>query len=214
MSHRAFKALSGVAWLVFALLSVVVAAYALTYLYGQPQVRNPLQAKFAASGLDVPAHLFGGGLALLLVPLQMSAWIQQRLPRLHRISGGLYAGGVVVAGVAGLSLALRAEGGMATGVAFGLLALAWLAATGIGIRYALMGEVSRHRQWMWRSIALTGSAISLRVILLVGLGVLHLPFPTAYLAAAWGCWLFNLALCELLLRWPGWKARNVWSSAG
>lgn len=202
MPHRFPTAARWLAGLVFALLCAAVAAYAFTVLYGQPHAGNPLQMKFAASGLDVPAHFFGGGLALLLAPLQMSGWVRRRVPRLHRLGGGLYAGGVLIAGLAGLSLALHAQGGAATGIAFGLLALAWLATTGIGIGHALAGNLSQHRQWMWRSIALTASAVTLRLILGVGLGVLHLPFATVYLAAAWGCWVFNLMVCELVLRWP------------
>ncbi|KAG0771652.1 hypothetical protein G6F21_014705 [Rhizopus arrhizus] len=77
-----------------------------------------------------------------------------------------------------------------------------MATTSIGIGYALAGNLARHQQWMWRSIALTASAVTFRLILGIGLGVLHLPFPPVYLAAAWGCWVFNLALCELVLRWP------------
>ncbi|WP_164117530.1 DUF2306 domain-containing protein [Stenotrophomonas maltophilia] len=182
-------------------------------LYAQPQADNTLQVKFAASGLDVPAHLFGGGLALLLAPLQMSGWVQRRIPRLHRVSGGLYVGGVLVAGLAGFSLALHAEGGALTGIAFGLLALAWLATTSIGVGYALAGNLARHRQWMWRSIALTASAVTFRLILGIGLGVLHLPFAPVYLAAAWGCWLFNLAVCELVVRWPRHSSAGAVSGA-
>ena len=68
MPHRVFHALRWSAWLAFGLLCTAVAAYAFSFLYGQPQADNPLHAKFAASGLDVPAHLFGGGPALLLAP--------------------------------------------------------------------------------------------------------------------------------------------------
>ncbi|KAG1380270.1 hypothetical protein G6F60_015202 [Rhizopus arrhizus] len=107
----------------------------------------------------------------------MNGWIQRRVPRLHRLSGGLYACGVLVAGLAGFSLALHAEGGAPTSIAFGLLALAWMATTSIGIGYALAGNLARHQQWMWRSIALTASAVTFRLILGIGLGVLHLPFP-------------------------------------
>ena len=201
MPHRFHLAARWSAGLLFTLLCAAVAAYAFMALYAQPQAHNTLQVKFAASGLDVPAHLFGGGLALLLAPLQMSGWVQRRVPRLHRLSGGLYAGGVLVAGLAGFSLALHAEGGAPTGIAFGLLALAWLATTGIGIGHALAGNLPKHRKWMWRSIALTASAVTFRLILGIGLGVLHLPFPAVYLAAAWGCWVFNLAICETALRW-------------
>ena len=202
MPHRFPRTARWSARLVFTLLCAAVAAYAFMALYAQPQADNTLQVKFAASGLDVPAHLFGGGLALLLAPLQMSGWVQRRIPRLHRVSGGLYVGGVLVAGLGGFSLALHAEGGAPTGIAFGLLALAWLATTSIGVGYALAGNLAGHRQWMWRSIALTASAVTFRLILGIGLGVLHLPFAPVYLAAAWGCWLFNLAVCQLVVRWP------------
>ena len=67
---------------------------------------------------------------------------------------------------------------------------------------ASAGDLAPHRRWMWRSIALTVSAVTLRLILGVGLGALHLPFPPVYLLAAWGSWTFNLTVCELLLRWP------------
>lgn len=202
MSHRVFRAVRWSAWLAFALLCAAVAVYAFSFLYGQPQADNPLHAKFAASGLDVPAHLFGGGLALLLAPLQASTRVRRRVPRLHRLAGGVYAGAVLLAGLAGLSMALHAQGGAPTGIAFGLLAVAWLLTTGLGIRHALAGNLDSHRRWMWRSIALTASAVTFRLILGIGVGVLQLPFPTVYVAAAWGCWLFNLALCEVMLRWP------------
>ncbi|MCF7750592.1 DUF2306 domain-containing protein [Bacillus subtilis subsp. subtilis] len=195
----------------FALLCAAVSIYAFTFLSDalKPESGNPLHAKFAGSGLDVPAHFFGGGLALLLAPLQMSEWIRRLVPGLHRLSGGLYAGGVLIAGLAGLSLARHAQGGAATGIGFGLLALAWLATTGIGVGHALAGNLAEHREWMWRSIALTASAVTLRLILGIGLGVLHLPFPLVYLAAAWGCWTFNLAACELALRWQRARARTL-----
>ena len=203
MSRWFPKAVRWSAGLCFTLLCAAVAIYAFTFLFDalKPEPGNPLHARFAISGLDVPAHFFGGGLALLLAPLQMSEWVRRRIPRLHRLSGGLYAGGVLIAGLAGLSLARHAQGGVATGAGFALLALAWLTTTGIGIRHAIAGDLARHRRWMWRSIALTASAVTLRLILGVGLGALHLPFPPVYLLAAWGSWTFNLSVCELLLRW-------------
>lgn len=214
------KAMRGSARLAFALLCAAVALYAFTFLSDalKPEAGNPMHARFAASGMDVPAHFFGGGLALLLAPLQMSGWLRQRFPALHRIGGGLYAGGVLVAGLAGLSLARHAQGGAATGVGFGLLAVAWLATTGLGVGHAVAGNLAQHRDWMWRSIALTASAVTLRLILGIGLGVMHLPFPLVYLVAAWGCWTFNLAACELALRWRRARVRatttNALSGAG
>ncbi|HJR75288.1 MAG TPA: DUF2306 domain-containing protein [Luteimonas sp.] len=190
------------AYLLSALACAALAAYAFAYLYGEFRPNNPFHAQFAVSGLDVPGHLFGAGLALLLVPLQLNGWLRGRWPHLHRIGGWLYAGAILIGGVSGLSLARHAQGGAASGVGFALLALVWMATTAIGIGYAIAGDTARHRRWMWRSIALTTSAITLRLILGVGTGALHLSFLPVYVFAAWSCWIFNLAVCEACLRWP------------
>jgi len=190
----------GAAYVVFALSCAAIAVYALKFLYGPFQPRNPLHARFALSGWSVPAHFFFAGFALLLAPLQVNAWLRGRWPRVHRVGGWLYAGCVLVGGAGALALAPQAQGGLVNTVAFTLLALLWIAATAIGIGCAVAGDMARHRRWMWRSVALTASAVTLRLILGVGLGVLHAPFMPVYIVAAWGCWTINLALCELWLR--------------
>ncbi|HEY0660085.1 MAG TPA: DUF2306 domain-containing protein [Lysobacter sp.] len=195
--------------LVFTLLCAAVAAYAFAYLYLGHDLRNPFDARFVISGWIVPAHFFGAGVALLLAPLQLSAAVRARVPRLHRLSGGLYAGGVLVAGLAGLAMAPNSQGGLATGAGFALLAVTWLAVTGTGIGHAIAGDVARHRRWMLRSIALTSSAVTLRLMLAIGQGPMQLPFLPVYIFAAWTCWTFNLAVCEGLLRWPAIRARLV-----
>lgn len=53
---------------------------------------------------------------------------------------------------------------------------------------------------MLRGVALTGSAITLRLTLAVGQGLLQLPFATVYVFAAWSCWTVNLFAAELWLR--------------
>ncbi|MDI9237749.1 DUF2306 domain-containing protein [Lysobacter sp. LF1] len=184
----------------FALACTAVAAYAFTFLFRGFTAAGPLARQFAISGLDVPAHFFGGGLALLLAPWQMSQRLRRRWPTLHRIGGGLYTGGVLIGGLAGLSLARHAQGGWASGSGFALLALAWLGVTATGIAHAVRGHHEAHRRWMWRSVALTASAVTLRITLGLGLGMLHLPFLTVYVFAAWSCWTINLAICETLLR--------------
>lgn len=201
---------------VFALTCVAVAAYAFAYLYREFRSDDPFAAQFAVSGWDVPAHFFAAGLALLLVPLQLSAKIRRRLPGLHRLGGWLYVAAVAIGAGSGLSLAQNAQGGLASQAGFTTLSLLWPLATAIGIRYAIAGDTAAHRRWMCRSIALTTGAITLRLMLGTGL-VLQWPFMQVYIAAAWLSWLFNLAVCELMLRWPaiarriarkiGWRAR-------
>lgn len=215
------RLLRGFATAAFALLCVAVAAWAFAYLYRDIHPNDSFQARFALSGLDVPLHFFGAGLALALAPLQLSAAVRRRVPALHRIGGWLYAGGILVAGLAGLSLATKAHGGIASGIGFATLAVLWMLATGCGIRHAVAGNVSAHRRWMCRSVAMTFAAVTLRIMLGVGAGVLELPFTGVYIATAWGSWLLNLAACELWLRRGAWLSqrraggtRSAWSRPG
>ena len=192
----------------FTLMALAVAAYAFAFLYLPFQSGNPFAAQFAISGVDVPLHFFLGGLALALAPLQLSAWLRRRWPALHRLSGWLYVACVLVGSITGLTLALHAQGGMPSRVSFILMALLWPCLTGIGIQRAIVGDIAGHRRWMCRSVALTYSAVTLRLILGIGVGVLHLPFIPVYIAAAWLGWSINLVVCEVLLRWPAIRARR------
>ncbi|MBB1061244.1 DUF2306 domain-containing protein [Marilutibacter spongiae] len=194
--------LRGIGFTFFALTSVMVAAYAFAFLKVLPyEPQNPFMASFAVQGLVVPMHFFGAGLALLLAPVQASAWVRRRWPALHRTSGWLYAGGVLAGGVAGLGMAFHAQGGWASGAGFLLLAVTWLLVTGNGIRFAVLGDIARHRHWMVHSLAMTFGAVTLRVILFGGTLVFKLPLEPVYIFAAWTSWTFNMAVCELWLRW-------------
>lgn len=197
----------------FALLAVVVAAYAFTYLYRPFEAGNPFAAQFAISGVDVPLHFSIAGFALLLAPVQLSSTLRRRLPALHRLCGWLYVGSILVGSISGFSLALHAQGGVASRASFVLMSLLWPALTAMGIWRAIAGDIVGHRRWMCRSVALTYSAVTLRLILGVGFGALHLPFIPVYIAAAWLGWSINLAVCELLLRWPAIRARRRPGSA-
>lgn len=196
------RGLHGTRYTLFAASSVLVAAYAFAFLKYRPfDPDDPFMAKFAVSGLDVPMHFFGAGLALLLVPLQASGWVRRRLPALHRTGGWLYAGGVLAGGVGSFSLAFDAHGGWASGAGFLLLSVLWMAATANGVRHAIAGDFLRHRYWMSHSLAMSFAAVTLRIILFTGIGPLKLPFDAVYVFSAWASWTINMAVCEAWLRW-------------
>lgn len=197
----------------FVLLALAVAGYAVTFLYRPFQTGNPFAAQFAISGVDVPLHFFIAGLALVLGPVQLSAGLRRRLPALHRLLGWLYTASVLVGSISGFTLALHAQGGVWSRTAFVLMALLWPCLTAMGIWRAIAGDFASHRRWMCRSVALTYSAVTLRLILGIGFGAMHLPFIPVYIAAAWLGWSINLAVCELLLRWPAIRARRKAFSA-
>lgn len=199
MRNRLSTAAAWLARSLFALSCVAIAAHAFAYLYRSHSPHDAFAEQFAVSGLDVPAHFFGAGLALLLVPLQLSPYIRRRWPALHRLGGWLYAAAVLVGGLSGLSLAPGAQGGLPSTAGFALLSLLWLGITANGIRFAILGDTARHRHWMAYSLALTTAAITLRLMLGVGAGLLQLPLLAVYVTAAWASWLFNLAVCTWLL---------------
>ncbi len=191
----------GAFWLLFALLSAAIAIHAFRYLYGEFNPRNAFHLAFALAGNAVPLHFFGAGLALALAPVQVLSAVRLRWPRLHRMLGWLYVLAVLQAGLAGLWLAPNALGGWPTGLAFALLATVWLISTGLAVAFAVRRRFELHRRWILRSVALTFSAVTLRLYLVFGLAVLRVDFDTVYFTAAWLCWTLNLLAMETYLRW-------------
>lgn len=193
------KILNRTVFFTYSMLCFGVAAYAYYFLFQPISPGNDFQAKMLASGLEVPIHFFAGGLALFLVPFQLSQFIRRKSIKVHRFIGSVYATSIVFAGTAGLIMAYNATGGMVAKLGFGLMALVWLFTTFKAIKYAILKDIKRHKKWIYRSIAVTSAAITLRIILGVGLGVLQLPFLTVYVPTSWLCWIVNLIICELFL---------------
>ena len=186
----------------FTVLALAVAAYAFTFLYRPFETGNAFATQFAISGIDVPLHFFIGGLSLVLAPIQLSSALRRRVPALHRFLGWLYSVSVLVGSITGFTLALNAQGGIPSRVSFIAMSLMWPLFTGLAIWCAIARDYAAHRRWMFRSVALTYSAVTLRLVLGIGFGALQLPFIPVYIAAAWLGWSINLAVCEILLRWP------------
>ena len=67
------------------------------------------------------------------------------------------------------------------------------------VAMAIRRNIAGHRRWMLRSIALTFSGVTLRVILGAGMAA-GFPFMTVYLVAAWSAWPLNLLVMESYLR--------------
>ena len=184
----------------YALLCFGVAGYAFYFLQQPVDPHNGFQQKLLAAGWEVPTHFYASGVALLLIPLQLSKRVRQRFLSLHRFTGLVYALAVLAGGVAGLVMASNATGGLVAKAGFTCLAVLWLSTTSLAIWYAINRDIRRHKIWIYRSMALTSGAITLRVFLGVGLGVFQLPFLTVYVPTSWLSWMLNLAICEFVLR--------------
>ena len=147
------------------------------------------------------AHVIFAPVALALVPFQLWQGLRNRRPIVHRVLGRLYGLAILISGASGLWLAATTMAGPVAAFGFGLLAVLWLGTTGRGISLAIRGDRVAHRRWMIRSIALTLAAVTLRIQIPMGM-MLDIPFDTAYPAIAWLCWVPNLIVAEMIVRWP------------
>jgi len=161
----------------------------------------------AAVRLAFYLHIGGGGLALLLSPLQFLTGLRTRAPRLHRVVGRGVLGSIAVGGAAGLVLAPLSLAGPAGTAGFGLLAVLWVACAGTALRAVLRGDVAGHRRWMVRTFALTYAAVTLRLwlgVLIAGqVGLAGVDegtaFTRAYLLVPFLAWVPNLLVAEWYL---------------
>ena len=183
----------------FTVLCFGVAYYAFNLIHQPINPFNKFQYKLATEGWVIPVHLFTGGLALALVPFQLSKKLRKKSKSAHRILGLTYVTCVFLGGVSGLLMAINADGGWIAQTGFSCLALLWLITTILAFNHAIKGRIVEHQKWIYRSVALTAAGITLRLYLGIGLGLFQLPFLTVYLPTAWLCWTLNLLVCEILL---------------
>jgi uncharacterized membrane protein len=110
------------------------------------------------------AHVVFASVAMATASLQLSAWLRDRHPTVHRAAGRVYIfGGVLPAGAAGLVIGAVSPFGPTIRVSNVLLAILWLTCTAAGFRMARQYRVAEHRRWMIRSVTLTMSIITNRV---------------------------------------------------
>ncbi len=186
-------------FITFTILCFGVAYYAFTYLLEPIHPDNSFKLKLAYSGWVVPFHFYAAGLALALTPFQLSQKLRKQVKNIHRTLGLLYVICVLLGGISGLLMALGATGGWVAKSGFFCLAVLWLYTTAMAFSYAIKGDITRHKQWIYRSVALTAAGITLRLFLGIGLGVMHWPFLTVYVPTAWLCWTLNLLICEIII---------------
>ncbi len=148
--------------------------------------------------LALYAHIGIAPLVLILLPFQFSTRLRARRPSVHRWTGRVYALGVLVSGVASLSLAANTSAGPFTGLGFALLAVFWLGTTAQAVRLAMLRRFAEHRVWMIRSAALTFAAVTLRLQMPV-LGM-TMGLEAGYALVAWSCWVPNAIVAEWMLR--------------
>jgi uncharacterized membrane protein len=131
---------------------------------------------------------------------QFSNYIQKKHIKLHRISGRIYVGILLLlSGPSGLVMSYYANGGLLAQVSFLLLSTFWMLFTFLSLYFILKKQVIKHQKFAIRGFALTLSAISLRLFKYL-LVFFFEPLPMdAYRIAAWSGWTFNLLVAEIII---------------
>ncbi|TDO22599.1 DUF2306 domain-containing protein [Pedobacter duraquae] len=145
-------------------------------------------------------HVYTSIIVLVCGIIQFSGYVRRRFLTVHRLSGRGYVILILLfAGPSGLIMGFYGNGGWVAQTAFCLLAILWMFFTYRGFKSALSGDLPAHRNWMYRSYALTLSAISLRLWKWVIIHFFGLHPMDAYQIVAWLGWTGNLLVAELLI---------------
>lgn len=93
-------------------------------------------------------------------------------------------------------MALYANGNAFTKLSFLIQAILWFIFTYKAYQYVIKKDWVNHRRFMFRSYALTLSAISLRLFKWIIVSTIELPPMDTYKVVAWLGWVLNIALVE------------------
>ncbi|MFN8284127.1 MAG: DUF2306 domain-containing protein [Chitinophagales bacterium] len=145
-------------------------------------------------------HVFTSMFALIAGFTQFSKSILKKHKKIHRNIGKLYVFVILfLTGPSGFIMAIYANGGLTSKIGFLLLDILWIYFTVLAFRFALKKDFKQHKQYMYRSYALTLSAITLRAWKYI-LVFLFQPAPMdIYRIVAWLGFVPNLLLIEFLI---------------
>nr|WP_234047686.1 DUF2306 domain-containing protein [Chryseobacterium paridis] len=100
---------------------------------------------------------------------------------------------------AGIYMGLFANGGFFSKTSFVILGCLWWFTTYKAYQLAKQKKFAPHKQWMWRSFALTLSAITLRMWKVIIVYLFHPNPMDVYQIIAWLGWIPNILLIEFLI---------------
>ena len=147
-------------------------------------------------------HISTSVLVILAGLTQFSNTILKKRPKLHRQIGKMYVIVIVfISGPSGFVMALYANGGLFGRIAFTTLSILWITFTFLAYQYARKKQLMEHGKWMFRSFALSLSAITLRLLIFsTALLPMYLDFEKVYMVTAWLSWGINLGITEILIQ--------------
>ncbi|WP_263601964.1 DUF2306 domain-containing protein [Chryseobacterium sp. PET-29] len=122
------------------------------------------------------------------------------IKNLHKNIGKTYIFLILVfAAPSGIYMGIFANGGIYSKISFVILGCLWWLSTFKAYQLARQKNFKEHQQWMWRSFALTLSAVTLRMWKVIIVYLLHPNPMDVYQIIAWLGWIPNLLFIEYLI---------------
>lgn len=145
-------------------------------------------------------HVFTAIMALPAGFTQFSKTLLKKYPAVHRLNGKIYVTSILLlAAPSGFYIGLFANGGFSSRISFCLLAILWIVFTWHAYSKAREKKIKQHKAFMYRSFALTLSAITLRAWKYILIGLFHPRPMDVYQVIAWLGWVPNLLMAEYLI---------------
>ena len=121
--------------------------------------------------------------------------------KIHQYAGKAYVFVILfLAAPTGIYMGFFANGGFFSKISFVILGIFWWFSTFKAYQLIRQKNYKAHQQWMWRSFALTLSAITLRLWKWIIVYFFHPSPMDVYQIVAWLGWIPNILLIELLIR--------------
>nr|WP_314493375.1 DUF2306 domain-containing protein [uncultured Chryseobacterium sp.] len=122
------------------------------------------------------------------------------LKNFHKNIGKIYIFLILfLAAPSGVYMGIFANGGILSKISFVILGCLWWFSTFKAYQSARQKKFKEHQQWMWRSFALTISAITLRMWKVIIVYLFHPNPMDVYQIIAWMGWIPNIILIEYLI---------------
>lgn len=142
-------------------------------------------------------HVYTSIFVLIIGIFQLSKTFRKQYVRTHRNLGKLYIALILcIAAPTGLVMGYHANGHLISQASFIILSILWFYFTLHAFLHAKNRNWTAHRNFMWRSYALTLSAISLRLFKWIIVSIIELPPMDTYQIVSWAGWLVNLIIVE------------------
>ncbi|WP_332454574.1 DUF2306 domain-containing protein [Chryseobacterium aquaticum] len=122
------------------------------------------------------------------------------LKNFHKNAGKVYIFLILLfAAPSGIYMGIFANGGFLSKLSFVILGCLWWFSTYKAFSLARNKKFTEHKQWMWRSFALTLSAITLRMWKVIIVYLFHPNPMDVYQIISWLGWIPNIILIEYLI---------------